>query len=79
MTASINRDDVHDALIKQGYMTLKSWVEEKGLDYNSVTQVVSGRCKGSRGKSRIILQHLQSLVTESNRPTRAYATPALEH
>ena len=65
MTASIDRDEVHDALIKQGYLTLKAWVEEKGLDYNYVTQVVSGRYKGTRGKSRIILQHLQHLVAES--------------
>ena len=43
----------------------KSWVEEKGLDYNYACQVVSGRYKGSRGKSRIILQHLQRLVAES--------------
>ena len=64
-TTSIDRDEVHDALIKQGYMTLKSWVEEKGLDYNYACQVVSGRYKGSRGKSRIILQHLQRLVAES--------------
>ena len=64
-TASIDRDAVHDALIKQGYMTLKSWVEEKGLDYNYTTLVVGGRFKGTRGKSRIILQHLQRLVAES--------------
>ncbi len=64
-TASIDRDAVYDALMKQGYMTLNSWVEEKGLDYNYTTQVVSGRFKGSRGKSRIILQHLQRLVAES--------------
>ena len=43
----------------------KSWVEEKGLDYNHACQVVSDRYKGSRGKSRIILQHLQRLVAES--------------
>ncbi len=64
-TASIDRDEVHDALINQGYMTLKSWVEEKGLDYNYTTQVVSGRFKGTRGKSRIILRELQNLVAES--------------
>lgn len=50
-TATNTPNEIKHQLRKQGY-TLKSWAEEKGFSYRTVTDVLRGLRKGNFGEGR---------------------------